>query len=46
MFAPGASTGTGGKGMQCMSGDKAGEGKMSCCPTCCRDKMKKDKENP
>jgi hypothetical protein len=48
MCAPG--TGAGGKGMQCMSGDQAGDGKMSCCPsccqTCCKDKMKKDKENP
>jgi hypothetical protein len=33
-----------------MSGDKAGNGKMSCCPSCCesccKDKMKKDKESP
>jgi hypothetical protein len=50
MCAPGTGAGANGKGMQCMSGDQAGEGKMSCCPsccqTCCKDKMKKDKENP
>jgi hypothetical protein len=48
MCKPGA--GAGGQGMQCMSGDKAGNGKMSCCPSCCesccKDKMKKDKESP
>jgi len=52
--ASGAGAGAAGKGMQCMSGDeagnkaggKAGEGKMACCPSCCKDKMKKDKETP
>jgi hypothetical protein len=54
MCQPGTGTGAGGQGMQCMSGDKAGDkpgaGKMSCCPSCCesccKDKMKKDKESP
>jgi hypothetical protein len=48
--AAGAGPGAAGKGMQCMSGDKAGEGRMPCCPSCCqsccKDKMKKDKEAP
>lgn len=39
------------QGMQCMSGDKSGQGKMSCCGAgcescCCKDKMKKAKEAP
>jgi hypothetical protein len=48
MCAPGTGAGTGEKGMQCMSGDQAAEGRMSCCPSCCqsccKDRMKKDKE--
>jgi len=31
----------------CSPGDKAADGKMSCCqPCCCKDKMKKAKEAP
>jgi hypothetical protein len=54
MCSPGGAEG-GGKGMQCMSGDKASakaeDGKMSCCGSgcascCCKDKMKKAKEAP
>jgi hypothetical protein len=48
MCSPATGAGAAGKGMQCMSGDQAGEGKMSCCPSCCgsccKDQMKKDKE--
>jgi hypothetical protein len=42
-------------GGMCTPGDKAGDGKMSCCGSgcgsgcdscCCKDKMKKDKETP
>jgi hypothetical protein len=44
MCSPGGAE-DGGKGMQCMAGDKGAEGKMSCCqPCCCKDKMKKAKE--
>jgi hypothetical protein len=54
MCSPASGAGAAGKGMQCMSGDeagnkaggKAGEGKMACCQSCCKDKMKKDKETP
>lgn len=53
MCTPDKGAGAAGKGMQCMSGqkagDKTGDGKMSCCPSCCesccKDK-KKDKESP
>ncbi|CAH0283437.1 hypothetical protein SRABI118_03848 [Massilia sp. Bi118] len=48
MCAPG---GDKDKGMQCMSSDKSGQDKMSCCGAgcescCCKDKMKKAKEAP
>jgi hypothetical protein len=48
MCSPGGAEGAG-KGMQCMSGGKAADGKMSCCGSgcescCCMDKMNKPKE--